>query len=411
MRTCDVVIVGGGIAGSGLGRALAADGLDVMVLEATTEYPDRVRGESLQLWGVLEARRLEVEQVLLDAGAHVAPIWHRYDPSFPREVSEANPIPVGQFLPGIDGTLNLRHPVACQALADAAAKAGCDVRRGVEDVVVTAGPHPTVTWRDPAGAGEVTARLVVGADGRASNVRRQAGLVAERTAETHMIAGLLLDGVDVGPVPPPDYIAGDGRLFQATFFQPNGQVRVYLCPGVAERHRFSGPGGLDAFLRSTAFPCVPYGEALAAGTPAGPLATYPGDHLTVDRPYTDGVVLIGDAAGYSSPIHGQGLSCALRDARTVRDVLREGDWSPAAFAGYAEEHRERQRRLLVTSAFMAAAFTDAASDEEQAARRDRLTAMMETNPLLLPMIVSLHAGPELAPPEAVDGHLTALVCG
>jgi 2-polyprenyl-6-methoxyphenol hydroxylase-like FAD-dependent oxidoreductase len=120
-------------------------------------------------------------------------------------------------------------------------------------------------------------------------------------------------------------------------------------------------------------------------------------------------VLIGDAAGYSSPIIGVGLSCALRDARTVRDVLRGGDWSPAAFAGYAEERRERQRRLLVMSAFIAAAFSDAGSDAEQAARRERLTAMMESEPLLLPLIVGIHAGPELAPPEAVDGHLTDLV--
>ena len=69
----DVVIVGGGIAGSALAYALASAGRTVTVLESSVEYEDRVRGEAMMPWGVKEARDLGVEQVLLDAGAHVAP--------------------------------------------------------------------------------------------------------------------------------------------------------------------------------------------------------------------------------------------------------------------------------------------------------------------------------------------------
>ena len=75
MDASDVVIVGGGIAGASLGCALAREGLGVTVLEASTEYEDRVRGESMHAWGVNEARELGVEPVLLEAGAHVAPVW------------------------------------------------------------------------------------------------------------------------------------------------------------------------------------------------------------------------------------------------------------------------------------------------------------------------------------------------
>jgi hypothetical protein len=38
-------------------------------VEASAEFPDRVRGESMPLWGVVEARRLGVEDALLGAGA------------------------------------------------------------------------------------------------------------------------------------------------------------------------------------------------------------------------------------------------------------------------------------------------------------------------------------------------------
>ena len=76
--TSDVAIVGGGIAGAALAYALASQGRTVTVLESSTEYEDRVRGEAMMPWGVSEARDLGVEQILLDAGAHVAPLWMQY---------------------------------------------------------------------------------------------------------------------------------------------------------------------------------------------------------------------------------------------------------------------------------------------------------------------------------------------
>lgn len=47
----DVVIVGGGIAGSSLAVLLSRGGVDVTVLERTTAYEDRVRGETMPPWG------------------------------------------------------------------------------------------------------------------------------------------------------------------------------------------------------------------------------------------------------------------------------------------------------------------------------------------------------------------------
>src|SRR5437870_5202530 len=126
----DVVIVGGGIGGASLTYALAREGVGVTVLEASEEYEDRVRGESMQLWGVKEARDLGVESVMLEAGAHISPVWKQYIEG----VGEAGDIPMGLLMEGVDGTLNLRHPTACQALVDAAAGAGATVVRGARTV-------------------------------------------------------------------------------------------------------------------------------------------------------------------------------------------------------------------------------------------------------------------------------------
>ena len=131
--------------------------------------------------------------------------------------------------------------------------------------------------------------------------------------------------------------------------------------------------------------------------PPGPLATYPGDDSWTERPFTDGVVLVGDSAGYNNPIIGQGLSIAMRDARTVRDVLRDGDFSPAAFVAYADERMERMRRLRFAATFMSAAFADECADRP--ARRARFFEMQQNEPLTLGMLVGMMGGPRTVRPR------------
>jgi choline dehydrogenase-like flavoprotein len=67
----DVVIVGAGIAGGSLGAVLARAGLEVLILERSTEHRDRVRGEYMHPWGVAEAQRMSLYDALIGAGANV----------------------------------------------------------------------------------------------------------------------------------------------------------------------------------------------------------------------------------------------------------------------------------------------------------------------------------------------------
>src|SRR5215472_13171933 len=60
----DLIVVGGGIAGASLAQRMAKNGAHVLVLEQETEFRDRIRGECLQPWGVGEARKLGVAEVL-----------------------------------------------------------------------------------------------------------------------------------------------------------------------------------------------------------------------------------------------------------------------------------------------------------------------------------------------------------
>jgi 2-polyprenyl-6-methoxyphenol hydroxylase-like FAD-dependent oxidoreductase len=392
----DVVVVGGGIGGGSLAYALAREGLGVTVLEATDEYEDRVRGESMQAWGLKEARELGVDEVMLAAGAHIAPRWKQYAEG----IGEAGEIPMASMVDGIPGTLNLRHPVACQALVDAAAKAGATVVRSTRDVMLSNGSGRSVSYAVNGRRHEVKTSLVVGADGRASTVRKQAGISLDRQEPINYIAGLLVDGLD--DVPDDfDVLAGEGDLFFVMFHQGNGRARVYLCPGLSGRHRFSGRHGTEQFLDACALSCYPWSEQVRAGTPAGPCATYPGDDTWTDSPYAEGVVLVGDAAGYNDPIIGQGLSIAMRDARMVRDLVLEGARTPEAFTPYGRERLARMERLRFVADVISVAQAEDADNrpERRAFTLEKLASM---DPDLFPLLLGAFAGPENIPDELLD---------
>src|SRR5207237_6508060 len=104
-------------------------------------------GESMLPWGVAEATELGVLQTLLDADARITPTWVHYDEFVPTEMSLANPIPAGMMLPDVPGSLNLRHPEACGALAKQATADGVRLIRGVSDVTIHPGARPTVVIR------------------------------------------------------------------------------------------------------------------------------------------------------------------------------------------------------------------------------------------------------------------------
>jgi 2-polyprenyl-6-methoxyphenol hydroxylase-like FAD-dependent oxidoreductase len=57
VQSFDVVIAGGGLAGSALGGVLARSGLGVLVVEKESGFRDRIRGELTWPWGYSEALR------------------------------------------------------------------------------------------------------------------------------------------------------------------------------------------------------------------------------------------------------------------------------------------------------------------------------------------------------------------
>ena len=120
-------------------------------------------------------------------------------------------------------------------------------------------------------------------------------------------------------------------------------MRLYLGFPLDRRRFLSGPDGPRRFMDSFRFASVPGSAVLADATPTSPCMTYPNEDTWCDEPYGEGVVLIGDAAGWNDPIIGQGLSVTMRDIRVVSELLCEQDaWTPPNLAPYGSCSRRSQ---------------------------------------------------------------------
>ena len=400
----DVVVVGAGIAGASIAAVLARGGVEVLLLERQCGYRDRVRGEYMAPWGVLEARALGLEDVIRSTQAVDARYGVPYDELAAPSIAEEAKSDRSTIFPDIRGPLCASHPKTCQALAEDAVRSGAELIAGVTEIHVQAAKRPSITFHNGTRQ-EVRPRLIVGADGRASTVRKQSGIYLNKAPATHVIAGLLAEGASRWP---DDLFAiGVERDLQFYVFpQGGGRVRLYTCHANEQTARWAGRTGAQRFVETFAnLRSVPESLGLGDIRPAGPCGTFGGEQTWCDEPYADGVVLLGDAGGYDDPVDGQGLSLALRDVGQLSGLLlTSGDWTAAALRQYGEQRAERLRRMRRVSKTFAAlmtTFTDAGR-----ARRGRYYAASKAGHEDVRMALgAIFLGPDRMPSEAFTDKL------
>ncbi|MEO8113261.1 MAG: FAD-dependent monooxygenase, partial [Phenylobacterium sp.] len=314
------------------------------------------------------------------------------------------------FKEGVPGPLCLGHPLHCQTLFDAAIAAGATALRGVQVTSVRAGAHPSVVYQHEGQTHEASARLLVGADGRTSQVREALAIALHQDPPHHWFGGLLVDGVE-GWDPDLQAIGTEGDFAFLAFPQGGGRVRVYGGYALDQARRFKGPDGARRFLDAFAMSCSPENRHLVAGNPAGPLFSYINADSWTDEPFAPGAVLVGDAAGWNDPIVGLGLSITYRDVRIVSELLKESDdWAALSFAPYAEERAERMRRLRFAAGLQSS--LDMEFGEAAAARRRSHFQRAAADPSLSAHAIAVMAGPEALPPEMfTDQHRARVLEG
>lgn len=398
-RAHEVVIVGAGIAGSALATVLAWRGIAVAVLERDIEPVDRVRGEYMVPWGVAELKRLGLLDCLTSAGGIFLKRSVPYDENTPGDTALSFVFDLTSIYPEVPGSFCMGHPAMCAALGRTAEAAGALYVRAVENVEVTAGRPPCLTFSRRGERTEWRPRLVVGADGRNSRVRRQVGFPILTDLPRNLLGGMLVDGVPDWPQDQ-QVIGTEDRTHFLIFPQGDDRLRLYLSFAYADKEPFVGRARQESVLaRFAGLRCLPYAASIAMARPIGPFNSFSNEDHWVENPSAPGVVLIGDAAGHNDPIIGQGLSIALRDVRLVSEAILGGNWEQNSFQSYAEERLERMRRLRILARFVTT--LRAEYGEEARLRRQRAGRRARIDKMLSPLPASL-IGPERLPAAAFD---------
>jgi 2-polyprenyl-6-methoxyphenol hydroxylase-like FAD-dependent oxidoreductase len=384
MSDYDIITIGGGLGGAALARAMALRGKRVLVLERETQYRDRVRGEGMTTWGVAEARELGIFDLLRGSCAMELPFWENCAGEMvmnERDVTATTP----QGL----GTLTFFHPRMQETVRESAIAAGAEVRTGVRAAGVRPGREPVVLIERDGAPEEVSARLVVGADGRTSLMRKWGGFQERRDPDCLRLSGLLFEESKA----PDDRVrlVNDFTYGRASIFFPqgDGRVRAYFACRVDEDLRLQGDRDVERFVELSSATGMPR-SYFEGARPAGPLATFDGADHWVDHPYRDGIALVGDAAGATDPSWGQGLSLTMRDVRVLRDaLLADDDWDAAGNA-YATEHDRYFGVVHTVAGWMTGFFFGRGPEAD--ARRARAFPLIAQDPARMPD--TLLSGPD-----------------
>jgi 2-polyprenyl-6-methoxyphenol hydroxylase-like FAD-dependent oxidoreductase len=381
----DAIIVGGGLAGSTLGKNLAEDGCQVLVLERETRFKDRVRGEQMHPWGVTAARSLGVYDHIVGNQTRWFITYLGGEPMAKRDLAETTPHGVGSF--------NFSHPDMQEALLDLAEQAGAEVRRGVTVDSIVPGDPPSVKFRENGRHGEISSRVVVGADGRNSMARSWGGFKVNQDPDRLLMAGTLLENTPV-PEESTHLVASPESL---VLMAPLGERRAriyYVYPAADGNQHLSGDDKIAEFLsncRATGAPA----EWFDGAQVAGPLAQFNGADHWVDHPTKDNVVLVGDAAAVSDPGFGCGLSLTLLDVVHLRDCLcSTNDWG-VALDEYARKHDRCYGTVHQVTQWMAKILWTPGPEADE--RRAQLLPTLSSDPAGLPDFLGL--GPESPTPE------------
>jgi len=328
----EALIVGGGPAGLAAAIVLARTGVRTLLCEKKVFPVDKACGEGIMPTGVAHLGHLGVTQHL--AAEDIYPfVGVRY--STPTGQSTAAAFAEG---PG----WGIRRRVLSAALLRRAGELDClEVRQETAAKAVGRTRDHIII---KVGNQTVRTRLLVGADGLNSAVRRWAGLQKRPSHFSLLPSPRRWGGRQHFHVMPwSDYVEVYWGKGIEAYVTPcsRRQVGVAFLWDPSRYGRIQGgPGFFDSLLDS--FPRLR--SRLNGADPADEPRSIGPLYRPALSPIADGVLLIGDAAGYLDAITGEGISLALAQAlalETIAPRLQQGSGLPDTLqlAAYAQAYR------------------------------------------------------------------------
>ena len=324
-QDADVIIAGAGIAGATLALSLSRAGLTPVLIDpvafdaqlaptfdgraSAIAYAAYRQWRALGLGEALDPHAQRIEQILVTDGSTpgastgaATPFFLRFDSNEIADRSDGEPL--GYLLEN-------RHIRV--ALAAAVQAAGIEVLAPARVTKATFGPREAgVTLADGR---TLAAPLVVGAEGRGSVIRTEAGIgaIGWDYRQTGVVATVRM-------ARPHEGVAHE-------YFLPGGPFAILPLTGDraslvwtestarAQALKTARPEIFQAHLERR------FGDFLGDLTVEGPVFTYPLSLQLAERFVAPRVALLGDAAHGVHPIAGQGLNLGLKGAAALAEVL------------------------------------------------------------------------------------------
>ncbi len=330
----DVVVVGGGPAGSVTARTAARHGLNVLLIERNQEIGVPVRCAEGVSKGVERFIRLDKRWICAEVkGANI------YSP-------DGTKITLGgDKMEEVGYVLDRKQ--FDKALANDAAAAGADVRVKTEarGVITDAGHVKGVYARSMNGEERIYADIVVGADGVESKIGRWAGVCKPlRPPDICICAEYLMCDVDIEEYS--EFFLGRGVAPKGyAWVFPKGHNCANVGVGISGDMSGDGHRAIDylrAFVRDKFPEARALTEIYGAVPVCGPLV----------RSTASGLILVGDAARQVNPLTGGGILYAMHAAEIAGDVIakaiQEGDTSAERLREYESRCRSEFGKRLET---------------------------------------------------------------
>lgn len=313
----DCVIAGGGPAGLMLGLLLARSGVSVTVLEKHPDFLRDFRGDTIHPSTLQIMHELGLLDGLLTLPHTKAYRLHAEIGGQDITIADFSRIPARCRFIAFMPQWEFLNYIAREAAKYPNFK--LIMPANVVDLIERDGNVTGLVAATPDETINISAKLVVGADGRNSVVRAKAGMEIESFGSPSQILWMKLSHL---PDDPP-YTMGHGGPRQGFVMIDRGDY--WQCGYVLRKQTFAEvkQKGLDAFR-----------EAVAKVSPLpadrmDEIHTWDDVHLLsvrIDRLkkwWKPGLLCIGDAAHAMSPIGGFGVNLAIQDAVAAANILAE----------------------------------------------------------------------------------------
>jgi 2-polyprenyl-6-methoxyphenol hydroxylase-like FAD-dependent oxidoreductase len=311
----DVIVVGARCAGSPLAALLARQGVRVAVVERATFPRDTLSSHIFQAPGI---NLLEQLGVLQRARATGAPCLRRLN-FRQSQFSTRAAFPMRSGDTG--GSMSVRRFVLDPLLAEAAADAGAEMMMAstVTSLVRPEGRVSGVRVATEGEERELSARLVVGADGRNSTVAKLTGARKYHVVPSERFAYWgFFEGADPGPDPELVFHHWEGRVVIGCPTD-SGLYQVILVPD--NRFLPAFREDLEGAFMEHARACAPVAEVIAGARRVGKLFGIVRFESFFRESAGPGWVLVGDAGQFKDPTPGQGMTDAFRQAAALAPAI------------------------------------------------------------------------------------------